>query len=87
MTLQSFLAELRAHQKVKAVLAAGTVIDGKPANDHMVAIELMFHELEHSASEAAIEAHDAVLQIVSSGAPLKQRLEAIAGCKLLGRWQ
>ena len=81
--LQSFLDELRAHQKVRAALSAGTVIDGVAAAEHLAAMELMFNELEHSPSEAAIAAYDAVLKIIKSGAPLKQRLEAIAGCKPL----
>jgi hypothetical protein len=81
--LRSFLAELQAAPPVQQALAAGTVIDGKPAAEHLVAIDLMFHELEHSPSEAAIAAYDAVVGIINSGAPLKQRLEAIAGCKPL----
>lgn len=85
MTLRSFLDEVRAHQKVQQALAAGTVIDGVPTADHLVAMELMFDHLEHSPSEVAIESHDAVLKVINGGTSMKQRLLAIQ--KTLSRWQ
>jgi hypothetical protein len=45
----------------------------------------MFDHLEHSPSEAAIEAHDAVLKVINGGTSMKQRLLAIQ--KTLSHWQ
>jgi hypothetical protein len=84
-SLQSFLNEVRTHQKVQQALAAGTIIDGVPTAEHLAAMERMFDHLEHSPSEVAIEAHDAVLKVINRGASMKQRLLAIQ--KTLSRWQ
>lgn len=82
-SLRSFLDEVRAHQKVQQALAAGMMIDGTPIADHLVAMELFFDALERHPSQAVIELHDVVVQIINSDAPLKQRLEAIAGRRVL----
>lgn len=83
--LQSFLADLRAVPEIQRALAAGTVTDGKPIADHFAALEEMVDYFEHSSDDAAIEGHDRMLKIVTRGAPLKQRLEAIVACRLLSR--
>jgi hypothetical protein len=75
-SLRSFLDEVRAAPEVQRALAAGTVIDGASAAEHMVAMELLFNELVYNPSEAAIGAHDAVLKIINSSASMKQRLLA-----------
>jgi hypothetical protein len=81
-SLRSLLADLRAAPEIQQALASGTHIEGKPIADHIAAMEAMIDHLEHSPDDAAIEAHDRMLKIVvDSGASLKERLEAIAGCK------
>lgn len=85
MTLQSFLRELRAHRKVQQALAAGRAIDGVSTADHLAAMELMVHELEHGTDEATIATHDEMVAIVSVRAPLKHRLEGVAGFMLSRR--
>ena len=84
-SLRSFLDEVRAAPAVLRALAAGTMIDGVPTADHLNAMELMFYELEGSPTEAAIEAHDAVLKVINGGTSMKQRLLAI--CKTMERWR
>ena len=85
MTLQSFLRELRAAPAVRQALAAGRAINGVSTADHLAAVERMVHELEHGTDEAMIAAHDEMVAIVSVRAPLKHRLEGVAGFMLSRR--
>jgi hypothetical protein len=83
--LRAFLAEVKADRRVQKVLAADTIIDGKPAAEHLAEMEYFFDRLESDTGEMAIEAYDAAISLLRARAswPLKQRLETIAGCRLL----